>query len=400
MDLEQRFHLIADFLKKHHDLINIEVLDYYPKPLSPLLEAGLEAIKNYSDQELANLENNLQFTETTISQWHQLSSEIHHLIQLPQAPLAKFKLQGSILRKMNAKKVHEIERITSYLADKKLTKVIDIGSGAGHLSSALLSHHYASSANCVDGNRDYQEIGIRKIQNYLPMLKDKLTFTHKWIESEKDLALMLTKDVFGLGLHSCGGLSVHLLKSLVNAGSAGLNFGCCYHSLENNYNLSLAAKKQAIVLNKFSLTLATRSYAFVSEADLAIRKKVKAYRYTLHFLLKDHFNINFTALGSSPVVDYQSSFATYALKQLDSLKISHEFSATELENIYHSYQSTFESYYLAGFIRGIFGRVVELYLLLDRALYLQENHYKVEVMEFFERSISPRNVGLYFKRLE
>jgi hypothetical protein len=48
----------------------------------------------------------------------------------------------------------------------------------------------------------------------------------------------------------------------------------------------------------------------------------------------------------------------------------------------------------AGLIRNALGRVMELYLLVDRAIFLEEKGYKVEVQEFFDEELSPRNIGI------
>ena len=46
-------------------------------------------------------------------------------------------------------------------------------------------------------------------------------------------------------------------------------------------------------------------------------------------------------------------------------------------------------------IRAVLGRPIEVYLLLDRWLYLQENGYKVQLLKFFDEDISPRAMGVF-----
>jgi hypothetical protein len=48
--------------------------------------------------------------------------------------------------------------------------------------------------------------------------------------------------------------------------------------------------------------------------------------------------------------------------------------------------------------RVAFRRALELWLVLDRALYLQENGYDVEVGKFCERGLTPRNVLIRAQR--
>jgi len=45
-------------------------------------------------------------------------------------------------------------------------------------------------------------------------------------------------------------------------------------------------------------------------------------------------------------------------------------------------------------LRGLFRRPLEIWLLLDRALYLQEAGYQVQLGEFCATSLTPRNLLL------
>ena len=49
-------------------------------------------------------------------------------------------------------------------------------------------------------------------------------------------------------------------------------------------------------------------------------------------------------------------------------------------------------------VRGLFRRPLELWLVLDRALYLQEHGYDVHVGEFCDSSLTPRNVMVIAQR--
>jgi hypothetical protein len=49
-------------------------------------------------------------------------------------------------------------------------------------------------------------------------------------------------------------------------------------------------------------------------------------------------------------------------------------------------------------VRHIFRRAIELWLVLDRALYLQAAGYEVEISEFCEKSLTPRNILIQGKK--
>jgi hypothetical protein len=49
-------------------------------------------------------------------------------------------------------------------------------------------------------------------------------------------------------------------------------------------------------------------------------------------------------------------------------------------------------------VRGLFRRPLELWLVLDRALFMVENGYDVEVGEFCDSHLTPRNLMLIAQR--
>jgi len=49
-------------------------------------------------------------------------------------------------------------------------------------------------------------------------------------------------------------------------------------------------------------------------------------------------------------------------------------------------------------LRGLFRRPLELWLVLDRALFLREQGYKVEVGSFCETTLTPRNLMVLAER--
>ena len=49
-------------------------------------------------------------------------------------------------------------------------------------------------------------------------------------------------------------------------------------------------------------------------------------------------------------------------------------------------------------VRGLFRRPLELWLVLDRALYLSENGYDVQLGAFCDRHLTPRNLMLLAQR--
>ncbi len=181
-----------------------------------------------------------------------------------------------------------------------------------------------------------------------------------------------------------------------------INFGCCYEKLQKfpeTQNISEAAKKltSPVTFSYFALTLATRAHRKMHEKDYDLKLKVKFFRYAIHILLHDEYDQKeLTSLGNSNYKLYDESFGDYVFEQFSRINIVPKHSRDELNRFFadNQRQELIWKMITAGLIRNAFGRLMELYILLDRAIYLAENNYSVELLEFFDEPLSPRNLGI------
>ena len=87
-----------------------------------------------------------------------------------------------------------------------MTKVIDIGSGAGHLSSVLLSLPLGIKESvCIDAESKFQQIGIDKLKRYAPNILKKIKFKTVLVGDETHFSLK--EHELLIGLHCCGDLN-------------------------------------------------------------------------------------------------------------------------------------------------------------------------------------------------
>ncbi len=77
--------------------------------------------------------------------------------------------------------------------------------------------------------------------------------------------------------------------------------------------------------------------------------------------------------------------------------INHTLSAEELDSYFQSksIQDELNLLFRANIIRWQFGRLLELYILLDRAILLEENGLAPKIEQFFDHELSPRNIAIY-----
>ena len=224
--------------------------------------------------------------------------------------------------------------------------------------------------------------------------KEKVEFLQKKISL--GFPIGIKEDSLTIGLHSCGDLGTSLIKELGSKKSCELLlFSCCYHKIDQGQNLSLAALKNPMHFSSNALHLASRSGKIITKIDLAKRKRFKRHRYSLHYFLFDQFKLPFRALGNTSPKDYQGPFSKYA-KAHPNLASLKGVSEEELDSFYQSEETKnkFIDNFNADIIRLMLGRLIEQYIIIDRALYLKERGHRTSVEEVFDRSLSPRNILL------
>ncbi len=303
------------------------------------------------------------------------------------------------------KKQHEIRRLAPHVHDLYHTlgvrEVVDVGGGIG-LFAQTMNNNYQLPVTSVDMNAEFQRTGRLRHAKNARDPKNIVRYLNMKVEDGGDFEKLLGENVLPVGLHTCGPLAVDIIRAGAHAKVPGLvNFGCCYQTLDTRsdfQNISTFAQHNApLWLNQFALTLSCRAHRKMDEKTYDLKLKVKLYRYAVHILLTDHYGLaNVLSLGNSPHSLYERPFSSYALEQLRRLSVKASHTELELDNFFaqENVQRTIHRMIAAGLIRNALGRVLELYLLLDRAIYLEENGYDVSVAEFFDEHVSPRNIGI------
>lgn len=251
---------------------------------------------------------------------------------------------------------------------------------------------------------ELQKTGIERHQKNYKFPDNKVEFVNvKVSANEEKFQNLLTRNSMTLGLHTCGPLANYQIKASAKNKIKGIiSLGCCFDKLtrdEGTQNISHFAQQMSdqLEFNQYALTLATRAHRKMDEKDYAFKLKVKFYRYAIHFLLHDIYGIKeIVTLGNTHHKIYDGPFADYALEQLKRINLEAHHTKDELNQYFarNDVQELIWKMLAAGLIRNALGRPMELYILLDRAIYLSEQGYEVSVLEFFEESLSPRNIGI------
>lgn len=198
-----------------------------------------------------------------------------------------------------------------------------------------------------------------------------------------------------VALHACGDLHVGLVKKSVSHGLPAVTISpCCYHLIrdENYQPMSSVAKASALTLSKSDLRIPLQETVTGGERVKRHRQLEMSYRLGFSQLLKAEMGIDeYIPVPSIKKSELSAGFKAFCLW------------ASEIKELPIRLDTDFESYLVQGeqlfwemeklsLVQQVFRRPLEIWLALDRAIYLKEQGYEATIEEFCERSVTPRNL--------
>ena len=410
-------------LNTHYQIISSEVVFGYPnigeeypdqrRLLLPLSNQSLWQI--FGESNLLSIEGSLLCSHLKL--WGGLEDQLSSVYPQPDwlasDNLHRPKYSLDALVGVGDKKLHEltkvaplVEALAHHQGRSKPLKVLDIGGGVGHLAR-LLTFYHGVTVTSFDRDQRLQQKGASQIKRHLANQEGSccpLEWEHGQWGDGGDQKQLLSNKTLLVGLHACGNLSAQLIEAGVrNAVPAIISLGCCYARFTGTgrHYLSQAGQSlsstQRIEWNQFSLTLSSRAHRPPSFAAFERDLLVKSYRYKLHLLLFHLLDTKkFVAVGEVRPHHYQGEFFNYTLGRLAHLKIKHQLGKDQIDDFVQQQwvEDRVRELIICDLIRWQLGRVAEIFLLLDRALFLEEQGYRVTVLPLFDPRISPRNLGI------
>ncbi len=204
-----------------------------------------------------------------------------------------------------------------------------------------------------------------------------------------------------VALHACGDLHVRLLQLASAAGCRQLAVApCCYNRIHASHYqaLSAAGQNSALCLSLDDLALPLSETVTAGARVRRQRDSSMARRLGFDLLQRQLRGCDdYLPTPSLPSAWLDKPFADYcrdlaALKDLSTVG-TQDWPALEAAG----WQRLAEVRNLE-LLRGLFRRPLELWLVLDRALFLQSQGYAVRLGTFCETALTPRNLLLLAER--
>lgn len=281
--------------------------------------------------------------------------------------------------------------VTTAQLEQPFSHWVDWCAGKGHLGR-LLAWQGGQPLTCLEQNPALNQAGAA--------LSAALSVDAQHLDADvlaADTATRLDRQDSVIALHACGQLHVSLLQQGVAVHCRQLALSpCCYNRIESEQYrpLSKCAGSTLLRLNKDDLALPLQETVTAGQRERDQRDRSMAWRLAFDLWQREARGLDeYLPTPSKPPGGVAQSFADFcrSLAAHHQLQLAEPSSWQALEGLGWQRLAQVRNLEL---LRALFRRPLEVWLLLDRALYLQEAGYRVKLGEFCAPSLTPRNLLL------
>ena len=394
--LQQQFTALDAFLHTHQALWQPRPFTHHPQlpweHQHPELGRWLRA----RSLEQAEVTHNQPYQLHAPAPFPELAVQAQALSKLPDLPHHAGKtLPARFSVDVPGRKWQQIEAFASCLSFSQTPQHwLDWCAGKGHLGRLLA--HDGGALTCLEHDPHLVEDGAR--------LSKKLGIQAQHIQQDvlaDDASQQLHATHSPVALHACGDLHIRLLQLASQAGCRQLAVSpCCYNrTIASTYQpLSIQAARAQLQLNRDDLALPLSETVTASARTRRQRDQSMAWRLGFDLLQRQLRGVDqYLPTPSLAPAWLHRSFAEYChhLAVLKQLPAPGQQNWPQLEQ--QGWQRLAEVRNLE-LLRGLFRRPLEVWLLLDRALFLQEQGYRVRLGQFCPSQLTPRNLLMLAER--
>ncbi len=394
--MHQSFADITSFLIRHqsywrhdpfHQVISGQVVW---QPSAPRL---FEWLQTLSSQQIHQLKSSTQCTIEALEPYISDIRAIHTTTELSSICAAdELALPRGLDAGIPGRKLEQIKQMTTACLNGHAgTEWLEWCSGKGFLGRLL-----ASESKQTVTSFEFQDALCRAGQQEA----DKRALPMRFVQGDAfspQAKLVFKPTQHAVALHACGDLHVTLIKYAVEQSLSALTISpCCYHLIQgDSYSpLSQEGKAANLSLTKQELRIPLQETVTGGERVRRHREQEMVFRLGFDALCQHHQ----LSQGYLPVPSLQKSQLSQGFqalcewaagkKQLDLPMVDFDY----FEQIGQQRYWQMEALSL---VQGVFRRPLEVWLALDKALYLQQQGFSVALRTFCEPSVTPRNILIH-----
>lgn len=391
---QQRFLELDELLASHSQWWQIGSFQSRDFPWQPLYPDLIDQLLSLNDAELQLLETQPQQLSQWLSSWVKGAKRLLQLSQLSSLPLRQLTLPNRLEVGIKGRKWGQIQQFAAAIPEM-CEPTLEWCSGKGHLGRLIAS---------IDGapvtSLEWQQTLCEAGQVQAQRADVPQSFLQMDAES-KAAAEQVGKHKRVLALHVCGSLHTELIKLWASSASKYLALApCCYHLINGDeyMPLSVLAKQGRVRLSKQCLSLPLQEE--VTGGATVRRRRQKELLWRLAFdewQRETRGRDEYLPLPGFPKSLLATSFTEF---------ISWAATRKGLEVPRYLDESLWlqraalraRKVRLIELVMHLFRRPLEMWLILDRVIYLQQYGAEVSIGAFCDRALTPRNILIYAQR--
>ncbi len=347
-----------------------------PELAAHLLGLSQEAVAGVANDSLALID--------LLAPWVPEVNELRALITFPKvrgAPTVSS--DARLMEHVPGRKQAQIQAFVHHMGPAR-HPVLEWCAGKGHLGR-LVAHRHGQQVISLEVQPDLVAEGQQQARRFgLPQ-----TFV-----CEDVLSPSAAKHLGGrhaMALHACGDLHLHLLRAVVAVRSPAMDLApCCYYrTAQKDY--SPLCDDADLDLTRDELHLAVTETVTSGPRDQRLSDRVRAWKLAFLEWRATQGISRANTFKPVPSAWMDRGFAAWmgALCQREGVLPPSEEVCAKFEREGWRRQGEVQRLEL---VRLAFRRPLEVWLVLDQALFLECHGYRVQVMEFCDRRETPRNL--------
>ena len=394
--MHSRFKILDSFLLEHQVYWRSEPFHLCQTQQQPWQEVNAQLVdwlNSLTTENIQTLKEQPDLLITELGRFLPQLSQAHQSTQFTNTALKGLQLPRGTENGIPGRKLQQIVSMgEAALEHHHGEEWLEWCSGKGFLGR-ILSQQSSQKVTSFEWQQSLCESG-QKIADTLHL---EMTFVQGDAFSES-ADKVFNPNQHAVALHACGDLHVELVKKSVSHGLPAVTISpCCYHLIrdENYQPMSSVAKASALTLSKSDLRIPLQETVTGGERVKRHRQLEMSYRLGFSQLLKAEMGINeyipVPSIKKSELAEGFESFCRWAceVKEL-SLGSNIDFDSYLVQG-----EALFWEMEKLSLVQQVFRRLLEIWLALDRAIYLKEQGYETTIEEFCERSVTPRNLLIH-----
>lgn len=294
---------------------------------------------------------------------------------------------------IGGRKMQQIDALCAQLPANALP-VVEWCAGKGHLGR-MLAQRYQVPVISIEWQQSLCDAGSALAAQY--QLPQKFLCADV-LQQPLDQILAPAQQV--VALHACGQLHIRLLQQAVAQGCQSIQLvPCCYHLIPQlQYQpLSTLAQQHNLQLSKADLKLVVQGQVTAGARIEKLRSTEVLWRLAYDEYRADISGTPYQPLASVPKHWFSGDFAAFAAwaGAQHGLAVPADF---DCASYLARGSKRLELVKRIELVQHLFRRPLELWLALDKVLFLEQHGYKVKLQQLCDAQITPRNLLLQAER--